>query len=87
MNEKYFDALFREAWDNLAKGAKLANTNISELCRGAGVGRALASRWGDPDCVPETVRKMADLQRALAHRVELNKLTEASRQAAKAKKK
>ena len=58
--EKDFEQLFRETLDKLEEDAKSVGSNLTELCREAGISRTTPDRWKAQ--APITVRHIANLQ-------------------------
>lgn len=62
--EQDFTEVFVAAVEQIKKGAVDAGSNLSEICREAGISRTTISRWTQKP--PETIRIMSRLQEVVS---------------------
>lgn len=64
--KKNFVAVFKEALDQLERDAKAAGSNMTAVCREAGVSRTTPDRWRENP--PATVATLGKLQEVVAEK-------------------
>lgn len=66
LSNKSFDEVFRETLADLERDAKAAGSNMTEVCREAGISRTTPDRWKTSP--PKTVALVAKLQQIVAEK-------------------